>query len=103
MIQPGLEIEAVILGRNDDYEPGWADKLHASIRYNRSLFEAHGLDLRVAFVEWNPPAGRPLLAPDLVARYPFVRGLVIDAAIHEHLCESPDLQMMLNFAYNPAL
>jgi hypothetical protein len=103
MAKPVVEIEAVILGRNDDYEPGWTDKLHASIRYNRSLFEAHRIDFRIAFVEWNPPAGRPLLAPDLVRRYPFLRALVVDPAVHESLCESADLQMMLNFAYNPAL
>jgi hypothetical protein len=100
---PRFTIEAVVLGRNDDYEPGWVDKLNASIRYNHRLLEARGISYRVAFVEWNPPAGRDLLAPGLVASYPFVRGIIVDREVHEHLCTARDLDMMLNFAYNPAL
>ena len=98
-----LSIEAVVLGRNDEYEPDWTAKLHASLRYNHRLFEAHGVDYRVAFVEWNPPDGRPLLSPTLVRAYPFLRALVVDADVHARLCLSSDLHMMLNFAYNPAL
>ena len=55
-----IVIEAIILGRNDDYEPQWTEKLLAAIAYNRALLTRDGYEFRVAFVEWNPPAGRPL-------------------------------------------
>lgn len=96
-------IEGVVLGRNDDYEPDWHGRLKASLAYNRRLFEQAGIDYRVAFVEWNPPAGRPLLGPDLVARFPFLRAIVIDAMVHQRLCQAQNLSMMLNFPYNSAL
>ena len=98
-----FSIEAVVLGRNDEYEPGWTDRLHASLRYNRALFKGTPVDFRVAFVEWNPPPDRPLLSPGLVERFPFLRALVIDPSVHDALCTAADLTMMLNFAYNPAL
>jgi hypothetical protein len=96
-------IEAVVLGRNDEYEPDWNAKLFASLAYNRRLFERSAVDFRVAFVEWNPPAGRPLLAPALIERFPFVRVIVVDPRIHQQLCEDPNLQIMINFGCNAAL
>lgn len=101
--RPRFSIEGVVLGRNDDYEPGWTDRLYGSLRYNHELFAARGVDYRVAFVEWNPPEGRPLLSPDLTKAFPFLRAIIIDAAVHQALCTADDLTMMLNFAYNPAL
>jgi hypothetical protein len=98
-----LSIEAIVLGRNDDYEPQWAEKLDASLRYNHALFQAAQVDYRVAFVEWNPPRDRPLLSPALVERFSFLRALVIEPSVHEALCISADLTMMLNYGYNPAL
>ena len=98
-----LKIEAVIIGRNDDYEPGWADRLRQCISYNRELCAEFKIDYRVVFVEWNPPVGRPLLAPDLVADYPFVRGIVCDACLHAEVCSSSSLQIMLAFGFNPGV
>ena len=105
MVTPraGFSIEAIVLGRNDEYEPNWTATLHASLQYNRQRFEAVGVDYRVAFVEWNPPPDRPLLAPDLVKRFFFLRAIVIDRDVHQAVCEVSNLDMMLNFAYNPAL
>jgi hypothetical protein len=96
-------LEAGVLGRNDDYEPGWRARLEASLLYNRKLFEGTRVDFRVAFVEWNPPVGRQLLAPDLIATFPFVRAIVVDREVHEYYCESDDLQVLLNFGLNPAI
>lgn len=96
-------VEAIVLGRNDDYEPNWTGKLKASLTYNRQLFEATGIDYRVVFVEWNPPRGKELLAPGLVSSFPFVRALICDAELHDKLCESSDLEMMLNFPINAAI
>src|ERR1700680_714098 len=95
-----FSVEAVIVGRNDNYEPNWETNLFAAIAYNRALFENTNVDYRVAFVEWNPLPSRPLLAPRLTDRFPFVRGIVVDSAIHHQLCEVPELPILLTFAFN---
>jgi hypothetical protein len=102
-LKRAFSIEAIVLGRNDDYEPNWVDKLIASIAHNRARFEGSHVDYSVCFVEWNPPRGRPILAPDLVKRFPYLRGIVVDADVHDALCTSPKLNMMLNFALNCGL
>src|SRR5258708_35198885 len=58
-----FSLELAIIGRNDDYEPGWAERFMEAVKYNTELFRNSRVDLQVAFVEWNPPPGRPLLAP----------------------------------------
>lgn len=103
MLGNAFSIEAVVIGRNDDYEPDWNAKLFASIAYNRRLFEGTNVDFRVAFVEWNPPPERPLLAQKLVDRFPFVRVIVVEPSVHRHLCEDPNLQILINFSCNAAL
>ena len=95
-----FSIEGVILGRNDDYEPNWTENLYAAIAYNRALFEGSKVDFRVAFVEWNPPEGKPLLAPELLKRFPFLRAIVVDRDVHRELCKARDLPMMINFGFN---
>jgi hypothetical protein len=97
-----FSLEAVILGRNDDYEPNWTENLFAAIAYNRARFEGSRVDFRVAFVEWNPPAGKPLLSPDLLERYPFLRAIVVDREVHDALCAVRELPMMINFGFNAA-
>lgn len=98
-----FSIEAVVFGRNDDYEPNWAEKLFASFAHNRRLFEGTRAEFRIAFVEWNPPPGRPLLAPSLVERFPFVRVIVVEPEVHQALCESAELSVMTNFPFNVGL
>lgn len=95
-------IEAVILGRNDDYEPGWGDRLQSVLAYNRERLAGTPFDYRAVFVEWNPPPDRPLLSPQLAARFPFVRCIVVDAAVHRRLSRGRQ-QMMLNFPVNAAV
>ncbi len=103
MIKGRLSLEAIVLGRNDDYEPNWANKLVASIAYNHARFSGSAVDYTVCFVEWNPPRDRPLLTPSLIQRFPYLRGIVVDADVHDKLCTSPKLNMMLNFALNCGL
>jgi hypothetical protein len=95
-------IEAIILGRNDDYEPGWADRLQAVLAYNRERLAGTAFEYRAAFVEWNPPPDRPLLSPGLVARFPFLRAIVIEAAVHRSLSRARQ-PMMMNFPVNAAV
>lgn len=98
-----FSIEAIVLGRNDNYEPNWLAKLYASIAYNRALFEGSNVDFRVTFVEWNPPPENPLISPDLVKTFPHVRAIVVDAEVHARLCTADNLDFMLNHSYNCAL
>ncbi len=102
MKKPPFSIDAVMMGRNDEYEPNWNEKLMASIAYNRALFEGSRVDYRVTFVEWNPPANKPLLAPILTKRFPFLRAIVVEPEVHDALCES-DQAIMLNFSLNCGL
>lgn len=95
-------IEAIILGRNDDYEPGWSDRLQAVLAYNRERFAGTAFDYRAVFVEWNPPPDQPLLSPQLVARFPFVRGIVVEADVHKSLSRGRQA-MMMNFPVNAAI
>lgn len=100
MEQNRFSLEAVILGRNDEYEPNWTENLYAVIAYNRARFEGSNVDFRVAFVEWNPPEGKPLLSPGLLETFPFLRAIVIEPEVHRALCTAPDLQIMINFGFN---
>ena len=95
-------IEAIILGRNDDYEPGWSDRLQTVLAYNRERFAGTAFDYRAVFVEWNPPPDRPLLSQQLVARFPFVRGIVVEADVHKSLSRGRQA-MMMNFPVNAAI
>jgi hypothetical protein len=101
-VKPPFSIDAVMMGRNDEYEPRWNEKLVASIAHNRRMFEGSRVDYRVTFVEWNPPSDKPLLGPQLVERFPFLRAIVVKPAVHEALCES-DQSIMLNFSLNCGL
>lgn len=100
MLSGPISIEAVIVGRNDEYEPNWENNLFSAIAYNRKVFAGSEVDFRVAFVEWNPLPDRPFLAPRLTEAFPFVRGIVVDRAVHEKLCTAPELQLLLTFAFN---
>jgi len=91
------------MGRNDGYEPNWVANLETLLAYNSRLCSAEKLEYRVAFVEWNPPASEPLIAPRLVEKFPFVRGIIVEPGVHAALCETNDLDVMLNFSYNAAL
>jgi hypothetical protein len=101
--QRNCSVEFTIAGRNDDYEPHWTERLESVLAYNRRIFAGSGVDFRVAFVEWNPPAGRPLLGPMLAEKYPFLRAIVAAREVHAELCESKSLAMMLNFSLNAAM
>ena len=71
------EIAAVLVGRNDDYMPDFYDRLRATISWNVAR-----LAKEVVFVEWNPPPGRPLLAPRLAAEFACLKAFVIPNELH---------------------
>jgi len=98
-----FSLEYAVIGRNDDHTPDWLLKLESTIVYNRSLFAGSGIDFRVAFVEWNPPQDRPVLAPYLIDKYPFLRAVVVDRNIHDDLCRGKSMNMLFSFPWNAAI
>lgn len=94
------DISVVVIGRNDDYEPGWGDRLSQIIGYNTSACAAAGINLDVAFVEWNPPPGRPLLAEALCDAHPNVGVTVVPEDVHDALGSPDDLPIVLALAVN---
>lgn len=71
----------MIVGRNDDYMQDFVSRLETTITWNNR----HLAD-EVIFVEWNPPADRPLLAPTLTRRFESLRAFVVPEKIHRSLC-----------------
>jgi len=89
------KVAAVIVGRNDDYMPDFAQRLHATVAWNiRHLVN------EVIFVEWNPPADRPLLASRLTSDFPAVSAYVVPPEIHQALCQNDRLALMEYHAKN---
>lgn len=98
-----FSIETVIVGRNDNYEPNWSERLFSVIEYNSSLFRNTAIDYKVVFIEWNPIEDKPLLSEKLVDTFPFLRAIVVDANVHNTLRTCDNLQMMLNFPINAGI
>ena len=91
--KPSLTL--VMVGRNDDYMPDFAQRVRIAIEWNlRHLVE------EVIFVEWNPPEGRPFLSIELVQDFPGVRGYVVPSEIHTEIAQNPSLQLMEYHAKN---
>ena len=88
-------IAAVMVGRNDDYMPDFAQRLSATIAWN-----VRHLVSEVIFVEWNPPPDRPLLAHNLTSEFAEVRAYVVPAEVHQALCMSDRLPLLEYHAKN---
>jgi len=99
----GASISTVIIGRNDDYEPDWSQRLQEVIAYNRESAGRRGIDLRFVFVEWNPPHDRPLLGPVLTDANADTCAVVVDPAIHASLSVSDDMPIVLSMAVNAGI
>ncbi len=89
------DIAAVVVGRNDDYMPDFAQRLFATIEWN-----VHYLANEVIFVEWNPPGDRDLLAPKLAQRFKGLRAYVVPAAIHDRICQNANVKLLEYHAKN---
>ena len=77
---PRIGLSAVVVGRNDDYMPDFAQRLRATIAWN-----LRWLADEVVFVEWNPLPDRSLLAPGLAREFPRVRAFVVDPLVHRDI------------------
>lgn len=91
----GARVTAVMVGRNDDYMADFAQRLHATIAWS-----LRQMVVEVVFVEWNPPADRPLLSLDLISRFQKVRAYVVTREIHANLCRNSNLALLEYHAKN---
>jgi len=98
-------IEIVVTGRADDHGgPEFLERLVAAAAHNHALLERAGIPHSFTLVEWNPVAGRRLLAETVVERLPFWdRAYVVDPAWHAAISTNPRLQFMEFFAKNVAV
>lgn len=88
-------LSLVMVGRNDDYMPDFAQRVRIAIEWNlRHLVE------EVIFVEWNPPEGRPWLSTALARDFSRVRCYVVPHAIHLEIARNPSLPLMEYHAKN---
>jgi hypothetical protein len=88
-------VTAVVVGRNDDYMPDFAERLQATIGWNSRY-----LAQETIFVEWNPPADRELLSPALAKRFDSLRAYVVSPEIHLALCENSRVSLLEFHAKN---
>ncbi|MCA1632214.1 MAG: hypothetical protein LC785_00085 [Acidobacteria bacterium] len=88
-------VTAVTVGRNDDYMADFRQRLHATIEWNmRHLVGEY------VFVEWNPPAGRDLLAYGLTERFKNLRAYVVPAETHRAINRNPHVELLEYHAKN---
>lgn len=88
-------VTAVVVGRNDDYMSDFVQRLRATIAWNTKY-----LATEVIFIEWNPPADRELISPDLARRFPMLRAFVVPAEIHNSICGNSKLPVLEFHAKN---
>jgi hypothetical protein len=88
-------ITAVVVGRNDDYMPDFMGRLRATLRWNLRYLVSD-----IVFVEWNPPADRPLLSPGLAREFASLTAYVVPAQVHRAICENPNLALLEYHAKN---
>ena len=89
------KVTAVVVGRNDDYMPDFAERLQATIGWNSRY-----LAQETIFVEWNPPPDRELLSPGLAKRFDSLRAYVVPPEIHLELCENSSVPLLEFHAKN---
>lgn len=91
-------IALVVVGRNDDYTPDFAQRLRATIEWH-----TRHLVSEVIFVEWNPPADRELLSPELAREFPGLRAYIVSPEIHQALCSNAQVPLLEFHAKNVGL
>jgi hypothetical protein len=75
--------------------PDFAERLEATIAWNGRY-----LAQETIFVEWNPPADRKLLSPQLTKRFPSLRAYVVSPEIHLALCQNASVNLLEFHAKN---
>ncbi|MFN2483183.1 MAG: hypothetical protein ABR554_17125 [Pyrinomonadaceae bacterium] len=88
-------VAAVFVGRNDDYVPDNEARIRAMIEWNSRV-----MCDEMIFVEWNPPADRPLLSPALARDFPHLRCYVVPPEVHARVCDHPRMVIMEELGKN---
>jgi hypothetical protein len=83
----GPYVSFVTYGRNDGYTPGYIQRVSRAIGCLASQLEQAAIASEIVFIEWNPPADRPLLL-DLfqfskTRRHVSVRGFIVPPKHHQ--------------------
>lgn len=84
-------ISIVVTGRNDEYAGGFRDRLFRTCRHNASRLAAAGVEHEFVLVEWNPVAGRPLLAQEFCEAFRSARAFVVPSDIHRRHVTNPHM------------
>jgi hypothetical protein len=84
-------ISIVVTGRNDEYAGGFRDRLLRTCRHNASRLAAAGIEHEFVLVEWNPVAGRPLLAEAFCEAFHNARAIVVPLGIHRRHVTNPHM------------
>jgi hypothetical protein len=92
--EPFLSI--VLTGRNDGYGGDFVARFARTLRFNHQQLVARGIAHEVVFVEWAPPADRPLLRDVLLDTAP-----EIDRDVLAWYVVAPEYQTVLS--QNPRL
>ena len=88
----GPYVSFVTYGRNDGYTPGYARRVTRATACLASQLERAGIDSEIVFMEWNPPADRPLML-DLFEvpaslRHVTMRGFIVPPEYHRRFAGS---------------
>ena len=98
-------LSLVVTGRNDDYGGQFARRFCRTLAFNLEQLADRHVSTEVRLVEWNPVAGRPLLAEQLVAALPprfrdDVISYVVDGRYQDALSLNPRLEYLEYVAKN---
>lgn len=88
-------LAAVTVGRNDDYMADFRERLLATVAWNVKYLVSEFI-----FVEWNPPADRPLLSLELTKKFDCLRAYVVPAEVHQRLCQNRNINLLEYHAKN---
>lgn len=82
----GPYVSFVTYGRNDGYTPSYFRRVSRALACLSNQLEQAGINAEIVFVEWNPPADRPLLL-DLfelpgALRHVSIRGFIVPPEHH---------------------
>jgi len=101
-------VTIVVTGRNDDFGGDFNGRFFRALRFNHERLTEAGVPHQLAFVEWRPIAGRPLLATLLADEFASLGPeelvcYVVDPSYHDALSLNPRLQFQEFIAKNVAI
>ena len=98
-------ITLVLTGRNDEYGGDFTSRFFRTLAFNHAQLTARGIPHEIVFVEWAPPADRPLLVEQVFRAIPSLdpsacRWYVVDRRYQEALSLNPRLEYLEFIAKN---